>query len=128
MVKLKTNLALHDSSEVHALVEVLSSAFPQATLHTSRSEGVYRLHLDIVTHATRAQKALLLDVLRTLDPLLVETKFIHGRLGDYQLKGYMGPNKRQKEKSRSRMEQIRSEIQHLLPEHRSALRSMLHNG
>jgi|GEM_PF-5335976 diadenosine tetraphosphate (Ap4A) HIT family hydrolase len=122
---IKTTLFLRDTPEVQMLAELLQLEFPTGRFVVGRVGGACSLLFDLEDHISPRQKNLLIDILRTLDSLLVETVYVRGRLGDEILKGYMGPERHSKEKSRKKLEEIKSQIEQLLPEHRLALRAML---
>jgi len=122
---IKTTLFLRDTPEVQMLAELLQLEFPTGRFVVGRVGGACSLLFDLEDHISPRQKNLLIDILRTLDSLLVETVYVRGRLGDEILKGYMGPERHSKEKSRKKLEEIKSQIERLLPEHRLALRAML---
>ena len=99
---IKTTLFLRDTPEVQMLAELLQLEFPTGRFVVGRVGGACSLLFDLEDHISPRQKNLLIDILRTLDSLLVETVYVRGRLGDEILKGYMGPERHSKEKSRKR--------------------------
>jgi hypothetical protein len=125
---LRTKLKLRDDPDARALVELLAIEFPGALMRTAAGGGVFRVDVEIHSPVTESRKLVFLDIMRAIDPLLVETVYLQGRLGDHYMTGYLGPEKEAKEKSRSRLETITEQIRQLLPEHRNALRALLADG
>lgn len=124
-VSIKTTLLLKDTPDVRALTDLLQLEFPAGRFTVGRKGGTCSLLFDLEEDISPRQRDLLLDILRSLDALLLETVYVRGRLGDETLNGYMGPERLTKEKSRNRLEEIKRQVEQLLPEHRLALHALL---
>jgi hypothetical protein len=125
-LQLKARFRLKDVPESTLLAELLDLEFSAPGVTYDALAGGLRLNLTLDTCVDERQKALLLDVLRAVDPLLSETVYVRGQIGDTVLSGYLGPEKAEKEQSRARLDEIRKQAALLMPEHREALRHLLH--
>lgn len=122
---LKTTLRLKDSVETRALIDLLKLEFPSGRYEVYEGRGIRILHLDLDITVTPRQKKLFLDILQMIESFMLDTIYITGRVGGEALAGYLGPERFQKEKSRARLMEIKSQIDSLLPEHRFALLAFL---
>jgi len=124
-LQLKSTFRLKNVPESHLLGDLLMSVVPEPSVSHGAAGSEYRIQIRANCIISEHQKSLFLDILRAIDPLMIETVHLHGQLGDAAIDGYLGPDKAKKEQSRSRLEEIRKQLDMLLPEHRVALRQIL---
>jgi hypothetical protein len=121
MLQLNATLRLRHLPESQLLGDLLATVLSDEYVTHGTAGEEYRIRIAADCTLSDGDKTLFLDVLRAIDPLLVETIHLRGQLGDAAIDGYLGPDKNKKETSRSRLEEIRKQVDMLLPEHKAAL-------